>query len=62
MRQGFWSEMKRRSVRYPGERERYLEQHRAILKKIEDHDSSGAARFMRKHIDSIESSLLGELS
>jgi GntR family transcriptional repressor for pyruvate dehydrogenase complex len=61
-RQGFWSELKSRSVRYPGERERYLDQHRAILKRIEKGDAPGASRTMKKHVDDIERSLLGELS
>jgi len=62
MRQRFWRELKRDSVRYPGERERYLNQHRAILKKIESRDAAGASRLMKRHIDDIERSLLGELS
>ena len=62
MHQGLWGELKRQSVRYPGERERYLDQHRAILSKIEAHDGAGAARQMKRHLDSIENSLLGELS
>lgn len=62
MRQSFWSDLKRRSVRYPGERDRYLNQHRAILRRIEARDPAGAARLMRQHVDSIEKSLLGEVS
>jgi len=62
LRQRFWSEMKSQSVRYPGERERYLGHHRAILAKLERQDGNGAARLMQKHLDDIEESILGELS
>jgi GntR family transcriptional repressor for pyruvate dehydrogenase complex len=62
LRQRFWSELKSQSVRYPGERERYLGHHRSILAKLEQRDGNGAARLMQKHLDDIEQSILGEIS
>lgn len=60
-RQGLWGELKRQSLSNPGQAERYVEQHRAIVGHIDRGDTQAAKDAMTEHLEAVGAGLVDEI-